>query len=609
LPSPGERCVVIGAGPAGLTAAWELCKLGIPAVVFEADSQVGGIARTASYKGYGFDIGGHRFFTKVDLVKDIWHEILGDELLTRPRLSRIYYDDKFFDYPLRPMNALMGLGPVEAVRIGLSYVKAQVMPEPEERNLEQWVSNRFGRRLYEIFFKTYTEKVWGMRCTEIGADWAAQRIKNLNLATAVKNALLGQSKRGGEVVTTLIDEFEYPRRGPGMMWERCEGLLAARGYPTHLLTPVVRLHHDFRRATAVTVRDASGRERREEGAWFLPSMALKDLIHACDPLPPEDVVAAADRLRYRDFLTVVLIVKQPELFPDNWLYIHSPRVRLGRIQNFKNWSPDMVPDPAMSSLGLEYFVQEGDDLWTMGDDDLVELGRRECAAIGLVREADVVDGCVVRVKKAYPVYDGGYKAAVDTVRGFLETLANVQPIGRNGQHRYNNQDHSMVTAVYAARNIAGAAHDVWNVNVDAEYHEEVKAKPAAPLERAVPAAAKAEVEESYIREAFARYDPVALGAAVGALLGCGLFAATAVLLVKGGEFVGPNLSLLANYFKWYRVSWPGALVGFAEASLGGFALGFIIATAINGVTGLHELAFRRRLEMARTMDLFEERTP
>ncbi|TDI35394.1 MAG: NAD(P)/FAD-dependent oxidoreductase [Acidobacteria bacterium] len=482
-----RRCIIIGGGPAGLTAALELSRMDIPAVVFEADAIVGGIAQTGEYKGYRYDIGGHRFFTKVDMVQKIWEEILGDDLVLRSRLSRIYYNDKFFDYPLRPMNALMGLGLVEATRILLSYVKARIFPSREERNFEQWVSNRFGWRLYEIFFKTYTEKVWGMPCTEIGADWAAQRIKNMDLLKAVKHALFGEGARNkGEVVTTLIDEFHYPRLGPGMMWDRCREILARKGYETIMETRVVRLRHDDHRILTAVVRGPDGVEREEAGSHFLSSMPMRTLLHALDPSPPPAVLACADKLKYRDFITVMLIIDDPDLFPDNWIYIHSPEVKLGRIQNFKNWSPDMVPDPARSALGLEYFVQEGDGLWTSSDADLIALGARELAQLDLVPREKVLDGCVVRMPKAYPVYDQEYKQTIGALRDYLTRFPNLQLMGRNGQHRYNNQDHSMVTAVYAARNIGGADLDVWDVNVEEEYHEEVRDQDKRYGDRAVP---------------------------------------------------------------------------------------------------------------------------
>ncbi|NNE43137.1 MAG: NAD(P)/FAD-dependent oxidoreductase, partial [Gemmatimonadetes bacterium] len=371
-----SRTVVIGGGPAGLTAAYELSKLGgQEAVVYEKTDMVGGISQTVERDGNRFDIGGHRFFTKVGYVQQIWEEILDQEFLTRPRLSRIHYDGKFFNYPLVPMNALMGLGPIESVRIGFSYLWAQVAPHPEERNFEQWVSNRFGRRLFEIFFKTYTEKVWGMPCSEISADWAAQRIKNLDLLSAVKNALLGNTaKTKGEVITTLIDEFQYPKHGPGMMWEQCVERLAERGIQTHMEAGVDALKLEGNRVVSATIKRADGSTEEVTADHFINSMPLRRLIYSLGDAVPPHVKDAADKLRYRDFLTVVLLVNQDDLFPDNWIYIHSPEVEVGRVQNFKNWSPYMVADPKKSTLGLEYFVQEGDRLWTMDDDELIKLG-------------------------------------------------------------------------------------------------------------------------------------------------------------------------------------------------------------------------------------------
>lgn len=488
-------CVVVGGGPAGLTAAYELQKLGRSSLVLEADRVVGGISRTAEHKGYRFDVGGHRFFTKVPYVQELWEEILGEEFLTRPRLSRIYYREKLFDYPLRPVNALTGLGPVEAVRIGLSYARARLFPHRDERNFEEWVTNRFGRRLFEIFFKTYTEKVWGMACTEISAEWAAQRIKDLDLVAAVRAALFGAGRKDGEVITTLIDEFFYPRRGPGQMWEACTERLRAAGSEVLLGARVTRMHHEGGRIRRVTV-DRDGVEETLEVDDVISSMPLRSLVRCLDPAPPETVLEAARRLRYRDFLTVALVLEVEDLFPDNWIYVHSPDVQVGRIQNYKNWSPDMVPDPGHTTLGLEYFVQEGDELWSMDDADLLELGAREVEKLGLGGGARVIDGTVLRMPKAYPVYDDVYTSAVATIRAYVEGLANLEQVGRNGQHRYNNQDHSMMTGVLAARNLCGASDDVWSVNVEQEYHEGGKA-----MERQVPGRVSAEgAEGAAVRE-------------------------------------------------------------------------------------------------------------
>jgi protoporphyrinogen oxidase len=469
-----HEAVIAGGGPAGLTAAYELSKHGKSCVVLEADPRlVGGISRTDTYKGYRFDIGGHRFFSKSDEVNRLWHEVLGDQFLTRSRLSRIYYDRKFFHYPLKPADALRKLGLVRSFRIVASYIQAQLRPIKPERSLEDWVVNRFGRKLFEIFFKSYTEKVWGMPTTTISADWAAQRIKDLSLVRAVTSALFGKLGRNrGAVIKTLIEEFQYPRLGPGQMWEVARDRIRAQGGAVHLDRRVVRIEHDGERVTSFLAIDGDGRQTRYLGRHFLSTLPIRDLIRAMSPSPPLEVIQAAQALKYRDFLTVVLIVDRAETFPDNWIYIHEPQVKLGRVQNFKNWSPDLVPDPGKTSLGLEYFCFEGDDLWTKADGELIELGRREIDEIGLVSAADVIDGCVVRVPKAYPVYDDDYQAHVAVIRNWLKKLPNLELAGRNGMHKYNNQDHSMMTALLAARNILGLGRfDTWKVNTDAEYHE------------------------------------------------------------------------------------------------------------------------------------------
>jgi protoporphyrinogen oxidase len=604
-PPAHDTTLIIGAGPAGLACAWEMAGKGRHAVVFEQDDVVGGISRTASYKGYRFDIGGHRFFTKVPLVWQMWGEILGEEFLERPRLSRIYYQGKFFDYPLKPLNALLNLGAFESVRIGSSYLWAQLFPEPEERNFEQWVVNRFGRRLYEIFFKTYTEKVWGTPCTEIGSDWAAQRIKNLDLMAALKDALLSSGGRAskGEIVSTLIDRFHYPRHGPGMMWERCRDRLRDSGIDTVTGTRVERLHHQSGRIVAATVRDDAG-DRRVEAGHFVSSMPLPGLIRALEPAPPPEILRAAGRLQFRDFLTVVLIVDRAELFPDNWIYIHSPDVLLGRIQNFKNWSPEMVPDPETTSLGLEYFVNEGDEVWSSKDEELADLGRREVEHLGLLDGAEVLDATVVRMPKAYPVYNAGHREALPIIRDYLAGFPNLHAIGRNGQHRYNNQDHSMVTGVYAARNIGGAAYDLWSVNVEQEYHEELREDEVAAVvdDRLTPQPVVSPGIEERLRQAFAHYDPVALGGAVGTVSAVGLFVATACLLLRPEEVKGPTLSLLGNFFYGYDVSWAGGVVGFVEAGIFGFGFGYLLARLLNSLILFLETSLRRDLEMAKIVE-------
>ena len=482
----GLGCVgVVGAGPAGLTAAYELARNGRAVEVFESADVVGGISRTVERDGWRFDIGGHRFFTKVPEVEALWQELLTEEeFLIRPRMSRIYYNGKLFDYPLKAGNALLNLGVIEALRCLASYAWVRLHPPADQSTFEGWVAARFGWRLYRIFFKTYTEKVWGVDARAIQSDWAAQRIKNLSLISAIRNALrLGR----GEQITSLIEEFHYPKLGPGMMWERARDRVVEMGVPVHLQAPIVRIEHADGQARAL-VSGHDGAERRTPVDQVISSMPLGDLVRALSPSAPDDVLHAADELHHRDFLTVALIVPQAFAFPDNWIYIHDPGVRVGRVQNFGSWSPFLVKEGS-TCLGLEYFVNEGDELWSASDEDLVLLAGRELAQLGLAPEAAVSHGYVVRMPKAYPVYDEHYQANVLVIRRWLaENLPNVQPVGRNGMHRYNNCDHSMVTALLAARNVLGAspAHDVWAVNVEDEYHEETRADHARGTGRAAP---------------------------------------------------------------------------------------------------------------------------
>ncbi len=463
--------VILGGGPAGLTAAWQLCKAAIPSTVLEKDGAVGGLARTVEYKGYRFDIGGHRFFTKARSVEEVWREILPPEdFPRRRRLSRIYYNGRFFPYPLRPWETLRGLGAREGLLILGSYLRARLSPAPAEETFEHWVTNRFGRRLYRTFFQTYTEKVWGIPASEISADWAAQRIAGLSFWTAVRSALGLPSRNGNGGPRTLVDEFDYPRRGPGMMWEKAAEVVSRNGCRLRRQASARKIFWRGDRVEAVEAVIA-GKAETIEGSHFVSTVPMRELVEMLEPASPASVREAASRLRHRDFLTVALIVRRADVFPDNWIYVHDSSVRLGRIQNFKNWSADMVPDPSRTCLGLEYFCFENDDLWGSSDDELVALGVRELAQIGLVRPEEVEDGTVVRMRKAYPIYDAGHRETLLAIRSFTARLGNLQLVGRNGTHRYNNQDHSMLTAMLAVENILGARHDLWKVNADAVYHE------------------------------------------------------------------------------------------------------------------------------------------
>ena len=476
--------LVIGAGPAGLTASYLLTKQGLSATVIEADPHyVGGISRTASYKNFKFDIGGHRFFSKSKEVVDLWNEILPDDFIDRPRLSRIYYDGKYYSYPLKAFEALNNLGVIESSMCVLSFMYRQAFPNEKPETFHEWVANQFGERLFSIFFKTYTEKVWGMSCDEISADWAAQRIKGLDLWSAMANALRNSLKpagvkdaaraHDGPVIKTLIDSFKYPRQGPGMMWDAAAAKTRAQGGTIHMGTRLLGLSFDQKsRLWTVTAMRADGEILSFAARHVVSSAPIRELCHAFTEKPKS--LSAADALRYRDFITVAVIVEKPDLFPDNWIYIHEPSVKVGRIQNFRSWSPEMVPDDKLACLGLEYFCFEGDGLWTAPDEDLIALAKKELAQIGLAREDECVDGSVVRQKKAYPVYDEDYKFNVEMVRAELaEKYPALHLVGRNGMHKYNNQDHAMMTAMLTVKNITAGAniYDVWNVNEDAEYHE------------------------------------------------------------------------------------------------------------------------------------------
>ncbi len=462
--------VVIGAGPAGLTAGYLLTKLGLPVVVLEAEDQVGGIAKTEVRDGYRFDLGGHRFFTKVKEVDNLWHEIMREEFLERPRMSRIYWRDrkgraKFLDYPLRGPDVMKKLGPVDLTKALLSYLWAAIKPKGREDTYEEWVANRFGRYLFNQFFKSYTEKVWGVPTSEIRSEWAAQRIKNLSFFRAAWSAFFGNKDNK---VTSLIDKFNYPRYGPGQMWETMTDDIRRLGGEVLLETKVTKIEFDGDRCVRVHAGDQSW-----EPSAVVSSLPLRNVVGMAEPHPRTEVLAAAKGVRYRDFLTVSLVLDGEDLFPDNWIYIHDPNVTVGRIQNFRSWSPWMVPDPSKACVGLEFFCFQGDKLWEMDDDKLVQLGMRELEQLGLARREQLEFGFVTRVPKAYPMYDAEYAERVSTIRTWLDGLDNFIQVGRNGLHRYNNSDHSMLTAMRAIDNLVkGTDHDIWAVNAESVYHEE-----------------------------------------------------------------------------------------------------------------------------------------
>jgi protoporphyrinogen oxidase len=474
-----KTVLIIGAGPAGLTAAITVLRLSkgklVPIVLEKDKTYVGGISRTVDYKGYKFDIGGHRFFSKSEEISKFWAEIGGEDMLDRPRLSRIYYDKKFFDYPIKPINAFVNLGPVRSFLILLSYIKIKLFPYKNPNTYERWVTNQFGRKLYLLFFKTYNEKLWGIPSDQISADFAKQRIKGLSLTSLVMDTVksfLGIKNK--KVIKTLIERFKYPKKGPGQFWEKAASIINSEGGQVILDRNVKKINYDpgNKKILSVVAENSVGETFEYKADYFISTMPIADLINGFGANVPNEYVKASQKLTYRDFLTVALIVNKEFVFEDNWIYIHEPNVKLGRIQNFKNWSPYMILDSKMTSLGLEYFCNEGDVFWNTKNEDLISLAKEELEKIGLVKKEFVLDGTVVRMPKAYPVYDEDYKNTVLKVREFTNPISNLYLVGRNGMHKYNNQDHSMMTGIISVRKMLGeTALDPWNVNSDAEYHE------------------------------------------------------------------------------------------------------------------------------------------
>ncbi len=612
-----KKVIIIGGGPAGLTAAYELNKSGIRSEVFEKDDIVGGISRTVNYKGYRFDIGGHRFFTKVKVVQDMWDEVLRRDFLLRDRLSRIYYRNKFFNYPFEVKNAVFGLGIFNSLLIVLSYLRAQVIPIRPENTFEQWITNRFGYRLYKIFFKTYTEKVWGMPCSEISSEWAAQRIKGLSLFSALKNALLKKPHADKNVIKTLINSFHYPKMGPGMMWEKVREIVEEGLCRVHMSSGIEKIYWHNDAVLAVDTYNG-GITSRISGTDFISSMPIRELIAKLEPLPPSEILKAGDKLNYRDFITVSLIIDKKTIFKDNWIYIHDPNVKVGRIQNFKNWSPYMVPDPEKTCLGMEYFCFENDEFWSMSNENLLDLAKNELEKLGFAKKSEIIDGTVVRMPKAYPVYDEEYKKALEQIKEFLGNISNLQLVGRNGMHKYNNQDHSMLTSMLAVKNILGGHFDLWKVNADQDYHEEIKeneqldkqlsdlssTQPLIPSAFAMKKTSGSLIEKAIIR-VFSRLDKFAFAVAVGTASFLFLFLTTIFLVFKGDQNIVQSMLLLNNYFIGYDISIKGAFIGGGYCFLWGFISGWLFAYIRNLSLGFVIYKEKKKLENQSLKDLLD----
>ncbi len=589
-----KQVIIIGAGPAGLTAGYRFTEYGIKPLIIEQLDRVGGISRTDNYKGYYFDMGGHRFFSKSKTVNQFWDEILGSELITRARLSRILYNSHYFNYPLKLGNTLLEMGLREGIQIILSYLKAKIKPYKDELTFEHWVTNRFGKYLFEIFFKSYTEKVWGIPTSELRAEFAAQRIKDLSLT----NALMSMFIKPKSTIVTLIEEFKYPRFGPGMLWERVQGEIEARQGKVLLNTTVNKIFHDGKRITAIEISN-NGKSEVIEGTDFVSSMSLMELIQKMDDVPTE-IQQAAQNLHYRDFITVCLIINRKDLFPDNWIYIHSPGVKVGRIQNFKNWSPEMVPDPNMTSLGMEYFCNKDDSFWCLPDDELIELGKRELSEIGLATYSEIEDGCVFRVEKAYPIYDADYRSHLENIRGYLDQFINFNTIGRNGLHQYNNQDHSMVTGMIAVRNVMlGEQNCLWEINGDHHYHEEKQYTEHDEVDLL-------EILKRDLEKAFPRLDSIALGLSFGIILGLLFCISTLILVFQRNMELVINLQLLSNFMPGYAVSPLGSVFGLLYGMLYGFVIGWGYAFVRNICVYFTALLLDKQIRMSVFRQLLDE---
>jgi len=573
------RIVIAGAGPAGLAAAYKLTRNNVNPVIFEKSDQVGGIARTEVYKQYAFDIGGHRYFSKDREIRRLWNEILGDDLLRVKRISRIFYQGKLIDYPLSLPNVFFNLGIMESVLTLTSFIKARCFSTGKEETFEQWVSKRFGQRLYHRFFKPYTEKVWGIPGSAIRSDWAVQRIKGLSLSEAISSALLRTQN-----ADSLIRSFEYPVEGSGMMWKRLKDMVEIGGGRFHLKSEVIALEIDNMR-----IENLIWQKGEETGTLpvdhFISSMPVKRLVHILGPDVPDAVRTAADKLSYRFFIMVVLIIEKQNLFPDQWIYIQNPDVRVGRIQNFKNWSAAMVPDPDKTCLGMEYFCDEKDKFWHLAETDIIDMACRELITLELAQPEEIIDHCVVRQPYAYPVFDRDYRHHLKIVREYLRSYKNLQTVGRGGTYRYSNMDQAMKNGMMAAENITGAEHDLWQGNMAPEYLE------AAPNHMDERMATREIFEHT-----FRKMEKTAFAVATGLICGLLLFIATIWLVIKGGKVVGPNLALLSNYFFGYTVTIGGAFIGFGYSFIWGFVFGWLFAFIRNLFVSLYLYRLRRKIE-------------
>lgn len=556
---------IIGAGPAGLNAAHELAKNNILSTVFEKSDRVGGISRTETHKGYRFDIGGHRFFTKNQKIQEIWEETLKKEFLSVPRKSKIYYQGKYFNYPLSLFNAVSQISIFENILVILSYLKVRIRPYKHEETFDQWVSNRFGRRLFNIFFKTYTEKVWGIPCNEIKSDWAAQRIKGLSLSEALLNALSGNHN-----THTLVNKFHYPSKGSGMMWEQFRKTIEIQGSKVCLHSELIGIKHNGSRITDVCYKNKDQKESTLPVQHLISSIPLPQLISMMDPKPPAKVIAASCNLCFRSFIFVVLIVAQQECFSDQWIYVHNSDVKVGRIQFFNNWSSELIAEPGKRLLGMDYFCNQDDQDWKMSDQQLIDRATQELCRLNITTSHLVEDGIVVREPYAYPIYNNNYDKHLAIIQNYITGFENLQTIGRNGMHRYNNMDHSMISGILAAQNILGASHDLWSINEDKEYLEGKKEQVQT-----------ISIPQNLLPGLFTKINPTAFGVAVGVVLGLFVLILTIWPILTDNLVLKPYLTLLKQYFIGYSVTIKGAFIAGGYSALLGFLFGWLSANLRN----------------------------
>jgi len=552
-------------------------------IIFEQLDYVGGISRTETRNDYRIDIGGHRFYTKSESINQIWRHMLGKDLLSVSRLSRIYYNGKFFHYPFKLTNVIFNLGLKESIHFFLSYLRVQLFPYRQEKTFEEWVTNRFGRRLFNTFFKSYTEKVWGIPCQMITADWARQRIKGLSLLSALTNALLGVQN-----AKSLINQFLYPTNGSGMMWQQMRQFIEQAGGEVHLNSKITRIKCLNNRITHIIL--LHNQETMQLSATnVISSIPITSLVRMLDINKTSQIESAVESLSYRALLIINLIIDKENVFPDQWIYIHTPGVKVGRIQNWKNWSSAMVPDPEKSCIGMEYFCSRGDEMWVAQDALLVEKATDELMQLGFIQStAEVKDGWVVRQAKAYPVYKGAYQQNLDQIVQFLSKIDNLQTVGRNGRYQYNNMDHSMTSGMLAANNIDSNIFNPIDLINKEEYLEEMKEH------------ALSEQDFLYL---FAKMDKNALGISIGVIFGLITGLATLIVVFKGDAAIRFYFSLMSQFYWGYKVTFFGAVVGFSYSFLCGFLLGWVYAFLRNACMVLLLLYAKKKTEIIKLSDI------